>query len=192
MKTHLNFAGLLLLAITFLSCKKDKIEIPVKPVYIQYFNANIAGKDLNIKGSLGENRGVFRGSWTVLGYGNGTDKDLYRVDVAIPNRISNSSSAQLSFQIFDIKQKPYTISSARAYLESFSSNIYLIVKSSTSSYVYTTSELKKPFVVNITKYEKPKDGSLPFVGGKIDGVLYNTKNLQDSIVIRDGVFEVRF
>ena len=192
MKTHLKFVGLLLLAITFLSCKKDKIEIPVKPVYIQYFNANIAGKDLNIKGSLGENRGVFRGSWTVLGYGNGIDKDLYRVDVAIPNRISNSSSAQLSFQIFDIKQKPYTISSARAYLESFSSNIYLIVKSSTSSDVYTTSELKKPFVVNITKYEKQKDGSSPFVGGKIDGVLYNTKNLQDSIVIRDGVFEVRF
>lgn len=191
---NLKVTALIFIGVSFFSCKKDKIETPVVEKYTQYFNANINGKPLSITGSMGENRNIFSGSWTGIGYNDGSQKEMYRVDVSIPNPVLNSTSnARLSFQIFNIQPKLYAISSAKSYRESFSTGIYLVSDLNlNSSKVYTTNEVKKAFQIDITKYERPKDGTLPIVGGKINGTLYNTDNLQDSIVIKDGVFEVRY
>ncbi len=178
----------------FVSCKKQEVEVPAKQTYIQYFNANIAGQDLNIKNSIDENRNIFRGQLTGIGYGDGTQKEMYTVNVVVPKVLLNTSiDTKLQFQLFDIKKEEYQLSNSEHYKKDFASYVYLVTDlGMTNSKLYTTNESKPPFKITITRYEKVKDSALPFVGGTLNGVLYNVKDLQDSIQIKDGAFDVRF
>ncbi|MFD2289087.1 DUF5025 domain-containing protein [Pedobacter petrophilus] len=194
MKTYLKITSFLFVSLSFFSCEKNITETTIKEKYTQYFNANIAGQSLNIKGSIDENRDIFSGSWTGVGNSDGTQKDMYRVKVTVPRTFLNTTlDAKLSFQVYDIKPGIYLLSDAKAYQKDFANHMYLATNVGLeNSNFYTTNEQKNPFKIEITKYEKPKDSSVPIVGGKINGTLYNIKNLRDSIVIKDGVFEVRF
>ena len=178
----------------FTACEKEHTEVIAKDSYIQYFQANIAGKPINIEGPIATNRDIFQGSWTILGNSDGTSNEMYTVNVKVPKDVLNTTiSSILRFQIFDIKAREYLINSKNAFQKDFSTHIYLVTELGTSaSKTFTTTESKTAFKISISKYEKPKDGSVPFVGGNLNGVLYNTRDLQDSIVIKDAAFEVRF
>lgn len=194
MKIFSRFFFAIVAVMLLFSCKKQKTEAPVKEPYIQFINVQIAGKYLEIKGSIDRNRDIFSGSWTGIGYGDGTQKEMYTVNVIVPNTFLNTTLAsRLQFRIFDIEKKEYRLSGNDPYKQSFASSISLVTNLGLAdSKVYTTNETKPPFKIEINRYEKPKGSGVPFVGGKLSGVLYNVKNLQDSIVIKDGVFDVRF
>ncbi|WP_175635205.1 DUF5025 domain-containing protein [Pedobacter ghigonis] len=194
MKLFSRFFFTLLVVMLLFSCKKQKTEAPVKEPYVQFINVQIAGQNLEIKGSIDKNRDKFSGSWTGIGYGDGTQKEMYTVNVIVPKTFLNTTfDSKLQFRIFDIEKKEYKLSENDPFKQSFASGIYIVTNlGMADSKVYTTNETKPPFKVQITRYEKPKDSGVPFVGGKISGTLYNVKNLQDSIVIKDGVFDVRF
>ena len=176
------------------SCKKQNAEVPVKTPYVQFIKMQIAGQPLEIKGSIDQNREIFSGSWTGIGYGDGTQKEMYTVNVTVPKTFLNTTTdSKFQVRIFDIEKKEYLLSDSDPYKQSFASSIYLVTNlGSADLKVYTTNETKPPFKVQITRYEKPKDSGVPFVGGKLNGTLYNVNNLQDSVVIKDGVFDVRF
>ncbi len=183
-----------LVSVLLISCKKENTENQVKEPYIQYFMADLAGKPLDIKGSLSSNRDLFRGCLTRIGYGNGTSKEMYTVSVQVPKTILGTTiDSKLQFQLFDVQEKEYLLTSNRAFQEDFSTHIYLVTNlGMPNSKIYTAFDNKLPFKISILKYEKPNDGSIPFVGGKLTGVLYNTTDLQDSIIIKNGAFDVRF
>ncbi len=176
------------------SCKKEIAQTQKKQEYIQHFNATVAGKSVRIQNSLNKDRIQFNGSWTGVGMGNGTQLEMYTVRVTLPKEVlGRADESKLRFQIFDIQRKEYQINGDKLYEKDFSTHIYLqnsVGKS--NDVIYTTSSLKKPFKIEITKYELPKGSLVPIVGGKLNGVLYNTKDLTDSILIHDGDFEVRF
>jgi len=176
------------------SCKKPNAELPAKMPYVQFIKMQIAGQSLEIKGSIDQNRDKFSGSWTGIGYGDGTQKEMYTVNVTVPKMFLNTTTdSKFQVRIFDIEKKEYLLSDSDPYKQSFASSIYLVTNlGSADLKVYTTNETKPPFKVQITRYEKPKDSGVPFVGGKLNGTLYNVNNLQDSVVIKDGVFDVRF
>ncbi|WP_316799619.1 DUF5025 domain-containing protein [Pedobacter frigidisoli] len=193
MKTH-NTILTLLFPVLLFSCKKDPAETTEKQPYVQYFKADVAGQSLDIKGSNSTNREIFRGSRTIIGDADGTQHEMYTVNVALQATVLNTTSpSKLQFQIFDIRPKEYQLANGDAYQKNFSTHIFLVTDlGRPDSKLYTTSAVKSPFHIVISKYDMPKDSGIPFVGGKLDGVLYNVKNLQDSIVIRNGVFDVRF
>ena len=180
--------------VSVLSCKKQDFKVSQKKTYIQYFKANVAGQTLDIKNSIDENRHIFRGQYSEIGYGNGIFKEMYTINVAVPKTILNTSiDTKLQFQIFDSGIGKYEISSSDSYKGSFNTHVYIVTDlGMPSGKTYTTHETKAPFNILITRYEKAANSALPFVGGKLDGVLYNVKDLQDSIVIKDGSFDVRF
>ncbi|WP_316762069.1 DUF5025 domain-containing protein [Pedobacter aquatilis] len=178
----------------FTACEKEHAKVDPENGYIQYFKANIAGKTVNIEGPIATNRDIFHGSWTILGNSDGTSNEMYTVNVKVPKEVLNTTtSSKLQFQMFDIKAREYLLNSKNAFQKDFSTHIYLVTELGTSaSKTFTTNEGKTAFKISISKYEKPKDGSVPFVGGNLNGVLYNAKDLQDSIVIKDAAFEIRF
>ena len=184
----------LAICLSMIACKKENTDVPKEDSYKQYFQANIAGKPINIEGNISTPRNIFHGSWTILGNSDGTNTEMYTVNLQVPKDVLNTKiGSKLQFQIFDIKTGEYLLNSKIAFQKDFSTHIYLVTELGTSgSKTYTTDESKKAFKISILKYQKPKDGSVPFVGGNLNGVLYNTKDLQDSIVIKDAAFEVRF
>lgn len=194
MKRNINYLFYTIFLVSLFSCKKQTVEVPKNEKYIQYFKADIAGQTLDLKSSIDENRDLFRGSYTEIGFGDGTFKEMYTVNVAVPNTLLNTSiQSKLQFQLFDIKKGVYQLSNDDSYQKDFSSHIYLVTNlGMQDSKLYTTNEKKPPFNISITRYEKVKGSMIPFVGGKLNGVLYNVKDLKDSIVIDNGVFDVRY
>lgn len=182
------------ICLSIIACKKENADTAKEDIYIQYFKANISGIPINIVGNISTHRDIFHGSWTVLGNSDGTNNEMYTVNIQVPKEVLNTKiNPKLQFQIFDIKAREYLLNNKVAFQKDFSTHIYLVTELGTSaSKTYTTNESKKAFKISILKYEKPKDGSVPFVGGNLNGVLYNTKDLQDSIIIKDAAFEVRF
>ncbi|MEE1947089.1 DUF5025 domain-containing protein [Pedobacter sp. KR3-3] len=184
-----------LTALLFTACKKDDIaKKPQKEEYIQFFDAQIGGQQVAIRNSIDKNRSVFQGQWTGVGNGKGETVDMYTVNVQLPNdKATDLIETRLRFQIFDIEPKAYQISGQVKYYETFGTYIGLSKKLDNGSWsLYVPQVNKKPFEVGITKYQFVYGSGVPIVGGTLNGTLYNEKNLQDSIVIKNGKFEVRY
>lgn len=190
MNRHLKILFSFSVIFTILSCKKQAQQPVEKQEYTQYFNALVDSIPIQIKNSFDKDRSNFMGSWTGVGMKNGDQMEMYTVKAVLPKEQFPSKSV-LNFQIFDIKRKAYHINSN--YLEAFSTHIFLVKNAGTATQaIYTTNDLKKPFEIEITKYEFPNGRHPPIVGGKLNGVLYNEKSTADSISIYNGNFEVRF
>lgn len=194
MSRYFSMLSCLIVIGTFYSCKKESAETPKKQEHLQYFKATVDNKPVGIELPMGENRELYNGSWTGVGMANGEEKEMYTVHVALPKELLNSNRGSvLRFQIFDIKKKEYQISNDAPGPNNLSSHVFLWKDAGAEGETtYSTSSLKKPFKVEITKYESPYKSNLRTVGGKLSGVLYNTKNLMDSIVIQNGSFEVGY
>lgn len=188
LKTLLCFTILFI----FYSCKKNTEQTEEKQEYTQYFNALIANKSIAIQNSHSKNRNLFRGSWTGVDMINGDQIEMYTVKTILPKEVLNMN-AELNFQIFDIKKKIYFINEDDIYKKDFSTHIYLKKHEDLNNEtIYTTRKVKKPFEIEITKYEFPNESLIPILGGNFNGVLYNVKDITDSITIKNGNFEVQY
>lgn len=195
MKSFYPYLFALLCFIT--ACKKEPIPAKEeKQEFIQYFGAVINDVNVNIRNTQDKDRTKLHGQWTGVGMGNGQQIPMYTVDVNLPKEAPQDLfEPKLRLQIFDIHHGLFLLDGTNSYYESFASHIALFKRygngnNEVKSYVAHPS--KKPFAVEITRYEYPEGSGVPYVGGKLNGVLYNEKNLQDSIVIKNGQFEVRY
>ncbi|WP_316821221.1 DUF5025 domain-containing protein [Pedobacter gandavensis] len=195
MKTTNAHLKLLLCFIVLLicySCKKEKAPTKEETEYTQYFNAVIGSKPITIQNSLAKDRNLFKGSWTGVGMSNGNQIEMYTIKAILPKE-TLKAHAELNFQIFDIKKNTYHIDNADFFEKSLSTYIYLKKYDDLNNEaIYSTDKTKKSFEIEITKYEFPNESLTPVVRGTLSGVLYNVKDLRDSITIKNGDFEVRY
>jgi hypothetical protein len=187
--------------IIFLSaCKQEQSPKPQNGEYLQYFNGTINGRKIDIKTQTSTtkvqckdcNIESIAGDWT--GY-PGVNKDAYAVSVLLSKEAPGDDKMPLlKFRIFDIKPRTFTITGEDDIYDPLASYVVVVKKKKpdTDNTFYAPSPEKKPFEIAINRYEFKPDSGLPFVGGKLNGVLYNTTNQQDSIVIKNCNFEVRY
>lgn len=196
MKPITRFSLIVCCSILSLSCKKEAIPTEQKAEpYVQHFSANINGTSVSIKNTIDNNRGLLRGSWTGVGIGTKPMINMYTVNVLLPKAVPYMDyDSKLIFQIFDIKTGLNRITGEDDYYKDFGTFIAITRRTGDRSndIMYTANKQKKPFEVSISRYEIPKNSMTPIVGGTLRGVLYNTKNIQDSIVIDQAKFEVRY
>lgn len=191
-KSFLAFGIGLFTILGLSSCKKQISEKAEEPIRVQYLKAEIGSQSIDIR-KTDNDRNLFYGSWTGVGMATGTQIDMYSVELNLSKvlLVSNEVS-KLRFQIFDIKTKQYQIDHDFSFPIDFTTYIYMIKNAGgKNEVIYSTSRLKKPFSIEVKRFEYPNDSIIPIVGGKFNGVLYNTKNLKDSVVIENGEFEVR-
>ncbi|WP_316753800.1 DUF5025 domain-containing protein [Pedobacter gandavensis] len=175
------------------SCTKEEVQQEEKKAFIQYFKANLGSQTMNVSNALkDDDRSQLQASWTGVDIAIGKQLEVYVVNVKLPKALLNTTKeSHLKFQIYDIKKKQYQINVDDPYETDFGTFIYLVKNPGMDNEVeYTTSSFRKPFVLEITKYERPNGDIVPVVGGKLNGVLYNPKNLMDSVVIQNGDFEL--
>ncbi|PYF77124.1 DUF5025 domain-containing protein [Pedobacter nutrimenti] len=175
---------------TICACKKEH-PIPKPPPekeYVQYFKGFISEKPLLVTQS-----GI-SGDWTGLSSVSAPDMEVYRVIVNLQETYAGRlQTSFLRFQLFNMKNRTFKISGHEPILDLRNSYIFLNKKlgpNDEDAKFYTPNNLKKPFEINITRYEYLKNSGLPYVKGTLNGVLYNIKDITDSIVIRDGDFDV--
>ncbi|MBS7566582.1 DUF5025 domain-containing protein [Mucilaginibacter sp. Bleaf8] len=171
-----------------ISCSKKEAVEESTPEYVQFFKASVNGKPMAVENTMRKDRENLSGSWTGLGFASGEQKELYTISVALPSETKPSETAKLRIHIWEVKEGTFTISNTIPNNLLTESHILLWKSNNT----YTPNNHAKPFTVRITKYERPAGSSIPTVGGQLNGVLYNEQNSQDSVVIKDGSFEVRF
>jgi hypothetical protein len=176
------------------ACKKESIpQKEEKQEYVQFFGAVINNNNINVLNTQSKDRWKLHGQWTGVGMGDGRQIPMYTVDVTLPKEATQDLyDPKLRLQLFDIHHGLFLLDGTNAYSESFASHIAIFKGSGNDFKAYVAHPSKKPFAVEITKYEYPEGSGVPYVGGKLNGVLYNENNLQDSVVIKNGQFEVRF
>jgi hypothetical protein len=194
-----RFFVFILFVLALSACKQEQTPEPSGD-YVQYFNGAIDGKKVDIKTATTvsyhpcENCNVesVSGDWT--GYGS-INKDAYVVSVFLAkDKPNDAQMPKLKFRVFDIKPGDFKITGEEDIYNPLASYILIIKKEKAGedNKLYAPNPQKHPFEIAINKYEFKPDSGLPFVGGKLNGVLYNTKNQQDSIVLKDCNFEVRY
>lgn len=202
MNMQLNrIATILLTTIALSSCKKEVAQSPQKQDYIQYFKGTINGQAVDIKTSTDlanypqcTNCDIesIAGDWTGF---PGVNKEAYKVSVVLANNNDGEPKMQrLIFRIFGIKKGEFTFTGDEDIYGATSSFAFVLKKSSLNDdgAFYTADPQKAPFKIQINRYEFEDGHGLPFVGGTLNGTLYNTTNRQDSITVKDASFEVRF
>lgn len=199
-KSKRTFSLLLAAGLLSFSCSKDKniIEKPIQKEYTQHFEAVIAGKSIAVENTISKDRDILSGQWTGIGMSDGSAKSLYNVLVRLPKGfLDNDLEPVLRFQVDDIKVGYFNITGENDRYENLEGSHIVLSAwgkngNSDDAIVYTANPDKKPFSLEITRYEYLSGSAIPIVGGKLSGVLYNEENVQDSITIRNGVFEVRY
>ncbi|MCX2450124.1 DUF5025 domain-containing protein [Pedobacter sp. PLR] len=191
--TYLSVLLCLMIGFSLSSCTKEQVQQEEKQAFTQYFKGTVGTQAINVRNTLrDDDRSQLQGSWSGLDIAIGNQIEIYTVNVKLPKELLNTTNeAKLRFQINNIQKKQYQINVDDPYETDFGTFIYLMKNPGLDNQViYQTSSLKKPFNIEITKYEFPNGDILPMVGGKLNGVLYNEKNLMDSVVIQNGDFEV--
>lgn len=183
-----------------ISCEKAKKNDPdaekSTAPFSQHFYAFINNKPITVHSSLEKNRDLFNGQWTGIGMPNGSNINLYKVNVVLPEEGSAGGlHSDLKFQIYNISKKTFLITGKDNYYNV--TGTYIALKkqtgpAETDQKIYVAKPGKKPFEVQIITYESIKGSLVPLVEGKLNGVLYNVKNPLDSVVIKNGDFRVRF
>jgi hypothetical protein len=182
------------------ACKQEQTPAPQKESYVQFFTGAINNKRVDIKTQTTVtyqacescNIESISGDWTGF---TSINKDAYAVTVFLAKE--NPADAQmpkLKFRIFDIKPATFKITGEEDIYSPLATYIVLLKKGKTDaeSTFYTANQQYKPFEITINKYVFNPDSGLPVVGGRLNGVLYNTTNHQDSIVLKDCTFEVKY
>jgi ferredoxin len=195
MKSLYPYCIALLLCVA--ACKKEAIpQKEEKQEFVQFFGAVINDTNINILNTQSKDQSKLHGQWTGVGMANGREIPMYTISVVLPKDTPQDLfDPKLSVQIFDIHPGLFLLNGANSYYEDFASHIVLLKRYGSNNgdfKAYVAHPSKKPFEVEITRYQYPEGSIVPYVGGKLNGVLYNEKNLQDSIVIKSGKFEVRF
>ena len=199
-KSKTTFSLLLAAGLLSFSCSKDKaiIDKPIQKEYTQHFEAVIAGKSVAIENTISKDRDILSGQWTGIGMSDGSAKSLYNVLVRLPKGLlDNNLEPVLRFQIDNIQIGYFNITGINDRYENLEGSHIVLSAwgkngNSEDAVVYTANPDKKPFGLEITRYEYLSGSTIPIVGGKLSGVLYNEEDVQDSITIRNGVFEVRY
>lgn len=180
--------------ITFLSCKKDVPPVEKEEQeHIQYFEAVINGEKVRVESTYSWNRDKLNGHRTEIGFDGGAREDMYNLNVTLPQK-NEGLVSKIRFQILDLDRRTQKITGEVPYYNSAGTFIvyYKKPENKEDDPEFYVPHADKPFIAEITKIEYPEWSVIPYVGGKLHGVLYSEINPRDSIIIEDGMFEVRF
>ncbi len=144
-----------------------------------------------------KNREILKGSFSVIRYAQGQTRQMYNIDVAIPALDGNiSTKSRLKIQLEHIKPGIFNITGNDSIFQPLAGSFAVLsIRTAANSHTlvqYTASTKKQPFRVQVTGFDYPAYSSTPTVTGTFNGTLYNTQNINDSVIVKNGTFKVRY
>lgn len=181
-KYKISFIFLLSL-LSFASCSKDEDNFPKvpkeTPFYLGYFKGTVNDAPISL---------VNTDIKTVIHSGiiskrpvgsNGEYITEYYLSIPI-------GDFSLNMCLDPLEEGTYIID--KGFYSEDAPHVNMIKKDSEPVIYYCP--LKAPFKIEVDSIRYHGYSSFPYIEGKMEGILYNENNLQDSIVIKDAIFGI--
>lgn len=169
-----------LLLITFASCSKDGDDYPKEtPFYLGYFKGTVNEDPVSIV-NTDTKRVINSGILAERPVGPNAE---YITEYYLSIPIGKFS---LNMCLLPLEEGTYIIN--KGFYTKDATHINMINESLQPVIYY--SPLKAPFKIEVDSIRYHGYSGFPYIEGKMEGILYNENNLQDSIVIKDAVFGI--
>lgn len=179
---HLMSYILFFSLLAIVSCSDDKDDIPdPKLKFSILFKGNIGSEDVSFETT--GNANVNNGLDDLLGGKICIKDDI--VDLYYPAR--NKGMWGMKLQLQPVDKKLYIIQGDQFKADS---SMVSFEHKDMDSHLTTYLPLKTPLKINVTRFQIYEKLICPTIEGSIEGILYNTENFQDSITLKNFIFEI--
>ncbi len=174
---NLIYLFLFIWAFSFVSCDKDEVDNSNSKRYLGYFKGDINGETI-INNNLYRESKRFGNIW----YENG--KQYFMYTFGIP-----CSNYGLGITI-PVKEGLIELREVDEYVDKDTLGyIYLRNLSIESDIIYQPLNASFKIYIDSVRYHSEWSG-LPFIEGKMEGILYNEHDSKDSIIIKNAIFGI--
>lgn len=181
---HLSYFISILLLVSFVACSDDDdFERVETPLNFGYFKGDLNNKPISIENT--EYDRLIHGRVYILNYikADGTILDEPEEHFGFSVMIFGEGEPELGVSLSPIKKGKYDIKGDYH----FSDSCMISVQSDEVKYF----PIKEPVKLEITDIRYPAPGRVPIIEGKMEGVLYNLNNPEDSIIFKNITFGAR-
>ena len=165
------FSMLLFLSI---SCNKgEDISFEETPYYLGYFEGKVNSQDISIANQSNSHSFIDHGNfWQEVN----TDLSGFYWEIPLGVHISDYPYPMLRISLIPLREGEYLIESTVRITKDDAKIVYHPLKSS--------------FRIQVDSIRFHEGSGTPYIEGKMEGILYNIENSEDSIVIKVGIFGI--
>lgn len=175
--------------LSFASCDKAE-EPPYVPGPYSWDFGYIKGKlnetDVNLQNE-GNQAGKHMPAGISVYSKDSEGKEAYSAEIPITK---DQDKLAYGFCIFISPIKTGKFEVTKPSLEYFENNIAFVDKRDDTKEAKIYKPLKQPLILHINRADFSSDSGIPFIEGKMEGILYNEKNLNDSVIVKNMQFGV--
>lgn len=152
----------------------------------EYFEAMVDEKEVSVKNGDA-------GHFVSAQYGLDAGIKRYVLTINLNKAdLQKGKSVNLQFQLYDFKIGLYRISNQGIDNTPQENRIILVSTGNGTENTYAPRFDKPPFEIEISKIKYHNYSEVPAVSGRLNGILYNTPDFRDSLVITKGSFSSRY
>ena len=185
MNTKSIYLFFLLCLFICVSCNDKEPSIVDKyPYYFAYFEGEVNGQYISLLNQSSYQCSIERGNFWI----HDIEKELYGFYWKVPLKLVNFTYPypELHISLIPLLKQEYHIKKGYLSTEEKESTVRIIREGSEITY----HPLKTPFCLRVDTVFFQEDSEIPYIEGYMDGILYNTENSVDSIVIRNVYFGI--
>ena len=170
------FSMLLFLSI---SCNKGE-DISF---YLGYFEGKVNSQDISIANQSNSHSFIDHGNfWQEVN----TDLSGFYWEIPLGVHISDYPYPMLRISLIPLREGEYLIDKGKLLNEEIESTVR--ITKDDAKIVY--HPLKSSFRIQVDSIRFHEGSGTPYIEGKMEGILYNIENSEDSIVIKDAIFGI--
>ena len=175
------FSMLLFLSI---SCNKgEDISFEETPYYLGYFEGKVNSQDISIANQSNSHSFIDHGNfWQEVN----TDLSGFYWEIPLGVHISDYPYPMLRISLIPLREGEYLIDKGKLLNEEIESTVR--ITKDDAKIVY--HPLKSSFRIQVDSIRFHEGSGTPYIEGKMEGILYNIENSEDSIVIKDAIFGI--
>ena len=178
------FSLFILLLFSFVSCDKDEdTSFEETPYYLGYFEGKVNSQDISIANQSNSHSFIDHGNfWQEVN----TDLSGFYWEIPLGVHISDYPYPMLRISLIPLREGEYLIDKGKLLNEEIESTIR--ITKDDAKIVY--HPLKSSFRIQVDSIRFHEGSGTPYIEGKMEGILYNIENSEDSIVIKDAIFGI--
>ena len=178
------FSLFILLLFSFVSCDKDEdTSFEETPYYLGYFEGKVNSQDISIANQSNSHSFIDHGNfWQEVN----TDLSGFYWEIPLGVHISDYPYPMLRISLIPLREGEYLIDKGKLLNEEIESTVR--ITKDDAKIVY--HPLKSSFRIQVDSIRFHEGSGTPYIEGKMEGILYNIENSEDSIVIKDAIFGI--
>ena len=163
--------------------KRNISMLEETPYYLGYFEGKVNSQDISIANQSNSHSFIDHGNfWQEVN----TDLSGFYWEIPLGVHISDYPYPMLRISLIPLREGEYLIDKGKLLNEEIESTVR--ITKDDAKIVY--HPLKSSFRIQVDSIRFHEGSGTPYIEGKMEGILYNIENSEDSIVIKDAIFGI--